>query len=85
MPFTTSRAMNAKLTTGLPNGMNSGHNINKTLVQAIYSSPAKQNFAFYNILGNKQVAKRIVNYPNQLQNYRYLRNKYGSVNNRYYA
>jgi hypothetical protein len=80
---TSSRAMNAKLTTNTPGGLGSGYRTNSSIISQIYSSPAKQNLAFYSILGNNQQTKRISNYPLQYQNYIALKRKYGSVTNNF--
>ena len=57
MPIYTSFKMNAKLTTTtylLSPGT--------SILQQIYSSPANQNYAFYQILGNNSQSKRINNF-----------------------
>jgi hypothetical protein len=75
---TSSRGMNAKLTTNVPGGLNSGFRTRQSFISQIYKSHGVQNATFYKILGNNQQEKRINNYPAYYQNYINLKRKYGS-------
>lgn len=69
------RGMKAQLTTNVPGGLSTFNRPN--LINALYKTHVTQDFAFYSILGNSQMIKRIKSYPAFYSNYQYLKKKYG--------